>query len=123
MANVGDFDYVPCAECAGVGGGSSPTVSNVTPAVGTDLRAFSVIEFDVTDVDSAFRRIIIYIAYPNTGEVEAVYTGDEFCPYYINSSRINIANGYHFKITRSKAWPDKNIKMTIDAIDVTGLEN
>lgn len=119
VGSVGDFDYVPC-DCA-TAGGTAPEVVNVSPAPGTTLQPYDQVQFDVIDVDTLFRRIIVYASYPN-GVVEIVHTGDNYCPVFINSIREAINSGYRYRLNRNRAWPDDSITITIAAINTIGQE-
>lgn len=82
----------------------SPTISNVTPSGGAVLPT-DVIQFDVTDVSVLAMTVVVWVAYPSTGETEMVYNGSAFTSRFPSSTRIAIANGYTFTLSRVGGWP------------------
>lgn len=105
------------------GTGAVPTISNITPPAGTLLRSDTHISLDVTDADSAFRRIILTIKFDGADAPEVIYDGTDFSTAYLaGSTRTAIPNGLHFDLVREGGWPAAPT-FTPFAIDVTGLEN
>lgn len=109
---------------SGGGGGLPPVVINVTPAPGTLLQPDAFIDFDVIDVDSPMRRIIVLVRYLHIATREAIYEIPGITPQFaVDSTVTPIANGLHFHLRRTGGWPDTEISIMVDAIDVGGNEN
>ncbi len=109
---------------ADTGGGTNPPiVSNVVPAVGTTLQPGTSVSFDVTDSDSAIRKVAIWVGYPNISDREMVFDGVAFMPHFSGSLRTSIANGFHYILRRGGGWLDIGISINVLAIDVTGNED
>lgn len=108
----------------GGGGGTPPVISNITPTTGTTIERTDFIEFDVTDVDSDIRTVIIMARWSTEDPWEVVFDGDSFGPAYDTFSiRTVIAEGFHFKCKRALGWKSSSIDFKAVAVDVTGLEN
>lgn len=114
----------PWGSPGGGGGGLPPVVINVTPATGTLLQPDAFVDFDVVDVDSPMRRIIILVRYPHISVREAIYEIPGLTPQFASDSTVTpIVNGFHFHLRRLGGWPDTEISLMVDAIDVDGNEN
>ena len=126
MAQFNDDDYVLNGDPGGGGGGGGtpPVISNVTPTPGDTLARDAFIEFDVTDVDSAIRAVLIVAQWSTQDPWETVFDGDSFSPGYDTFSiRTVITDGYHFKVKRSLGWKTSSVSFKPIAIDVSGNEN
>ena len=105
-------------------GGDPPYIDNVDPPDGTEIERTDFIEFDVLDVDTEIRTVVILAYWSDNSPDEVVYDGDDFGTGYDTFSQITvIANGYHFRIRRSLGWPSASVTFKPIAVDVTGSEN
>ncbi len=81
-----------------------PTVSNVSPVMGTVLLATQRVSFDVTDNLAEFARVIVAVKFA-TGVQELVHDGAAFVGHYVTqSSRLQIAGGFRYSILRAGGW-------------------
>lgn len=101
-----------------------PVIEIVSPLpVGTSIGRTTPIVVRITDSDSAFRRILPVIKFPNIGRTELVHDGDAFTGTFSGSSRITITDGFQYTLNYSGGWPDSAITLIPFAIDVDGNEN
>lgn len=99
----------------------APVVGNFVPPVGTPVTAQQPLQFDVTDNEGQFRRIIVHAVYAD-GVEEVVHNGESFRGLYATvSARVLITDGYRYTVKRSGGWPSTP-RITIFAIDVAGNE-
>jgi hypothetical protein len=106
-------------DAAGISG-NAPVASLVSPASGV-LDAQEAIVIDVTDTDSALRRVFLVMRIPAFGLEELVHQGDRFTPDYARSTRVAIVNGFRYTIRRAGGWPASPV-LDVYPIDVTGQE-
>lgn len=105
-----------------------PTLSNFSPAYGGNIGQNTVLSFDITDVDSSIRRIILHATIQNLSGSEVIHDGENFNErYYSGASnvRTSISNGFHYVILRDGGWPNGPGLITLIpfAIDIKGNEN
>jgi hypothetical protein len=101
-------------------GGAPPTVSNWTPAAGTQITATTPIGFDVTDV-AGLAQVIVYAAAAG-GTTEQAFNGTAFTANYgAASTRTAIAGGFRFRIVRDGGWTVAP-QITVAAVNVNGIE-
>lgn len=107
----------------GVKNDDPPVVTNYVPAVGTAIAAADQVQFDVTDDESFFRRIVVSCAFrDSTGIDEVVHDGVNFQGLYVaQSSRQLITGGWRYFVRRSTGWPGAPTFETF-AIDHDGNE-
>lgn len=99
-----------------------PQVGNFDPAVGTEILSSQSISFDVTDDSGAFARIFVAALFAATGQQELIHDGDAFVGFYSpNSSRVPIANGYRYTVTRAGGW-ESTPTIRVFPIDSSGNE-
>jgi hypothetical protein len=48
--------------------------------------------------------VFVWVAYPEDGGTEVIWTGDGFAPRYSTSTRLPLANGFDFTIKRVGGW-------------------
>lgn len=85
---------------------TAPTVSNVTPASGSELAADDSVTFDVTDDSGAFYSVSVFVRFAADETWEVVYYSGGFTPrYQRDSSKATISGGYRFVIKRWGDWP------------------
>lgn len=101
---------------------AAPTVFNATPAPGSTVAPGDQLGFDVTDVDSGFRRIITSARYPNKGLWEIIHDGTAFAPFFVGSTRSAIGDGFRYRCVRTGGWPDTQVAFRIYAIATDGDE-
>ena len=108
----------------GGGGGATPVVSNVTPAAGSPITAFTAISLDVTVSPGSFRLAELHVEFAGSKVFEVAHDGSDFGPMYRGSSnrRSTISHGYRYTLLRDGGWPSSPT-MTPIAIDTTGTEN
>lgn len=83
-----------------------PEVTNFTPAPGSQLARTDSIGFDVTDDSGSFIRIFVVAFFPATGDQEVIHDGLTFVGRYNGfSSRVPVANGFRYTVSRSDGWP------------------
>lgn len=101
-----------------------PIVSNIQPSEGP-LNSNQILEFDVTDEDNSFKRIIFVVEFPELKIKEVAYDGLGFGPIYTNgfNSQVAITDGYHFTLFRDGGWPTGSVILTPFVLDTTGEEN
>lgn len=97
-----------------------PVIDNFSPANGTTVVASDPVFLDVTDDSGLFRRVIIAVT---QGDVtELAHDGDTFLPPYdAISTRINIANGFQYRLRRAGGW-NADVTVRAFAIDLAGNE-
>lgn len=99
----------------------APISTVVSPASGV-LDAQGAIVLDVTDTDSALRRVFLVMRIPALGLEELVHQGDRFTPTYAaRSTRVAIADGFRYTINRAGGWPASPV-LDVYPIDVSGQE-
>lgn len=101
---------------SGIGGSadlSPPTVSDVSPPVGTPVTRSTPISLTVTD-DVQLRRVVLIAKFSTTWEV--VHDGTGFGPQYAAlSSRTTLVEGasYRFRVVRTAGWPEAPLLLPI----------
>lgn len=99
-----------------------PAIGNFSPAPGSVIAGTTTVVFDVTDDGGSFRRVIVTALFPRTGIEEVVHDGDGFRGLYsVVSSRVIIAGGFRYNVTRSGGWPSSP-EFKVFAIDPAGNE-
>ena len=105
------------------GGGDSPEVINVSPTPGTLLKPQDYVRFDVIDTGAAIRRTFIWVTYLDVAVWEVVFDGTNFSPAFSTfSTRVSIANGFHYNLRRGAGWLDSQITLNVVPINVDGNE-
>lgn len=100
-----------------------PQITDFSPAVGAQITADTILTFDVSNVDSVFRRIIIHALLPQSGIMEIVYDSDGWGTYYGTSSKVEITDRhFRFGIRRTGGWISPPT-LKIFAISTLGEEN
>lgn len=98
-----------------------PTIGNFSPALGSSITRSTPLSFDVTD-ESAFRRIVVAASFGTSNAAELIHDGSIFRdPYAGGSSRVAIAGGFRYSISRIGGWPDWPT-FDIYPIDIKGNE-
>jgi hypothetical protein len=83
----------------------APVVGNYSPPPLTEIAATDPLFFDVTDDSGLFRRILVVVAYPDN-TAEFVHDDVSFlAPFDAFSTRVPIANGWHYRLRRRGGWP------------------
>lgn len=103
---------------------ATPSIGNFVPSAGSAILSTTVIQFDVTDNMSLFRRILVTARFPN-GSHEVVHNGDTFTATYNSgdNTRSVIAGGYRYTVRRNGGWTiGSNPTFFIYAIDFAGNE-
>lgn len=101
---------------------TAPVIGAFSPPSGTPIGTSQVIEFNVTDNLSAFRRIFVTCTFGNTGIVEVIYDGNNFVGRYTSfSTKANIDSGHHFGVLRLGGWTGPPL-INVYAIDSAGNE-
>ena len=101
---------------------SPPSVSAVTPSVGSAITRHEAIAFDVTD-DGDFRAILLTVSFVGADAPEVIHDGTNFSALYsAGSTKTAIAGGFHFSLLRAGGWPSAPT-ITPYAFDTTGQEN
>ena len=81
----------------------APVVGNFLPAGNASIEATDPIQFDVTDDQGSFARIIVTVTL--AGVTEVVHDGSQFRGLYAGlSARTLITNGFRFKVARQGGW-------------------
>lgn len=96
-----------------------PTVGNFVPASGTPIAKTASVRFDVLDNSGNFARIFLVAAFDESGVQEVIHDGDNFAPYYAHSSRVAIAGGFRFTVSRTTGWPSAP-RIRIFPLDASG---
>lgn len=104
--------------------GVAPTVTNLTPAPGSNIVSTTALAFDVLDELDSFRRIIVAVNMPSEKVYEIIHDGDSFGPKYQNNAnqRTTVTDGYRYIVERDGGWP-ASPNLVVFAIDTTGEEN
>lgn len=107
----------------GVKNQNPPVVGNYVPAVGTPIQTTDAVQFDVTDDESFFRRIVVTVTFASTtGDDGVVHDGVAFKgPYAAQSSRSAIVGGWRYVVRHADGWPGTPTFETF-AIDHDGNE-
>lgn len=83
---------------------TAPAISNVEPAVLSDVGRLDPIFFDVTDAGE-LGRVIVAARFVN-GAYEVVHDGNDFAAgYAAQSTRTAITDGYRYRVRRTAGWP------------------
>lgn len=81
--------------------GTTPAVSNISPADGSTITPTDTLEFDVTVEDaSGFNAIIVWLVYSDNATSEVVYDGVSFVKSFTGTVT-NITGGKHFVVNRA----------------------
>lgn len=101
---------------------ASPTITNMTPANGTQLATRNTpISFDVTDVFPGLRQVAIWLKYVNNDDVYLVYDGTDFTARFSDYSTVStITNGKHFSILDRGGWQGDIEELWVSAVDQAG---
>lgn len=103
------------------GGGAAPVVSLSFP-INQAVESQTPIGIDVTDSNGDLGRVIITARIDAFGIEEVVFQGDRFASAYAaRSTRVAIANGFRYTISRSAGWPGSP-SIDVYAVDATGTE-
>lgn len=106
---------------AAAGSGSQPVVSLNFP-LNQAVESQASIGLEVTDPDGNLGRVIITARIEAFGIEEVVFQGDRFAPAYAaRSTRVAIANGFRYTISRSAGWPGSP-SIDVYAVDAAGSE-
>lgn len=112
-------DYIDPGASAGAG--AAPIVSLLFP-LNQALESQASIGIDVTDPDGNLGRVIITARIDAAGVEEVVFQGERFASAYAaRSTRVAIANGFRYTISRSAGWPGSP-SIDVYAVDATGSE-
>lgn len=107
---------------AGSGGDGSPPVVSLNFPLNQAVEGQASIGIDVTDVGGNLGRVIITARIEAFGIEEVVFQGDRFAPAYAaRSTRVAIANGFRYTISRSAGWPGSP-SIDVYAVDAAGSE-
>jgi hypothetical protein len=100
---------------------TTPVVDNVDPPAGTAIAPADPLSFDVTDPDG-FAAILLSAEFPNVPGEELVFNGTNFTePYAAGSTRVAVAEGFHFELRRAGGWPGPP-SLTVYPFDSLGTE-
>ena len=98
---------------------TAPTITNISPALLSDLSANTYLSFDLQD-NATLRRVVIMAKFPDGSSV-AIHDGDSFYPRFSGSSRTAIAGGFHFTVLPNGGWSQAPT-LRIIAYDSAGNE-
>lgn len=99
-----------------------PGVSIVSPPVGQPIAATTPLVFDVVDDSGAFRRVIVAVYNPVTGQTVIVHDGDSFLGgFALQSQRSMIPGGFQFAVVPDSGWT-ASPTLRVFAIDRSGEE-
>jgi hypothetical protein len=102
---------------------SAPTVSVISPSVGSSIYTDTHLVINVTDDFNSFKEIRLWAAFSGMEAIELVYDGSSFTSLYsVDSTRSVISNGFQFSLMRRGGWPGSPT-ITASAIDTNGGEN
>jgi hypothetical protein len=97
-----------------------PVIDQVDPATLTSLLAIDPVTFRVTDGSGSLLVVFISVFFPDTGEHEVIYNGDQFSPRYKSlSSKTPVADGDVWRVRRVSGWPTPPT-IQVKAYDPTG---
>lgn len=101
-------------------GADSPTVTVISPTVGSTITPTTPVVADVVD-NIALRRVMLFASFEDYKVKEVIFDGSTFSSNYTLSSRIPITGGYQYTLLRDDGWPSE-FTLTVNAIDTTGNE-
>ena len=107
----------------GGGGGVAPTISIVSPSVGSALGRTIPLVF-TTYTPALFRRVVVTAQLGGDIVEELVHSGTAFGPNYqgVTNARTTPATGtYQFAILRDGGWRAASVTLRIIAIGTDGL--
>ncbi len=85
-----------------------PVIDQVDPPTLTSLLAIDPVTFRATDSSGSLLVVFIAVLFPDTGEHEVIYNGDQFSPRYKSlSSKTPVANGAIWRVRRVSGWPSQ----------------
>ena len=101
----------------------APSVTGITPAVGTQLSANQSVSFTVTDTAGlSFQSLIVVFSFPN-GAQEVAFNGTSVAGFYAGSVATQLSSSsWSFSFARTGGWlgaPSLNVY----AVDTVGQEN
>jgi hypothetical protein len=101
--------------------GATPEITNLKPADGGQVSAFTPVSFDIITSDSvAFQKVFVWAKYASSDVVEMVYDGTAFTPFFASSSVTATTKGKHFSIVRGNGgWPSRP-QISITAVTTQG---
>lgn len=99
----------------------APAIANVSPAAGVAITTSTPVEFDVTDDEGIFRRVLVGVT--QAGVTEVAHDGDSWLGNYAGGgcSRTPINGGFHFIVLRDGGWL-ASPTLRVYAIDASGNE-
>jgi hypothetical protein len=85
---------------------TAPSITIVSPTVGSELNPSSTIVIRVTD-DVGLGGVPIYVSFPEESGYKPTYVhdGDGFHPDFAGSTRAAISGGYEYQIRYTGGWP------------------
>lgn len=101
----------------------APTITNVSPASGTQLATQSTpIQFDVTDLAPGVQFVIVTAKFANRRDTQIVYDGSNFkWPFDATGSQVTaITNGLRFAVAPRGRWIGDIEELFVYAIDSAG---
>lgn len=100
------------------GTGTPPAVANFAPAAGTSITPTTPISFDLTDDAGTFAAIVPMVQFGDLTP-EPTHDNENFTALYAGSSRVAIAGGFRYTLTRVGGWIGTP-KLRVYAVDQDG---
>lgn len=98
-----------------------PTVTVISPAVGTPIARDAFVVLEIAD-DFALRRVTLWVEYAGLGRDEVIYNGEEIRPPFTRDSTLVAAGSVRrFTLRPDRGWPDSP-RFRVLPIDTDGNE-
>jgi hypothetical protein len=129
FANNSVAELMTCAqgvrwfEYTGASDTTPPTVTVVSPAVGTTISPTDALVIDVEDETSLQTSILMakYLSAILPSPSEVIWDGSSFLYPFTGSTRSSISGGWRYSITRTNGW-SSSPTIKIYAVDSEGNE-
>lgn len=100
--------------------GQGPQIVNMTPVEGP-TTPYQPIEFDVIDLTPDLQDVFIWAWFEGIHGRFVIHDEDGFpVPFAAGSTKVVIANGYHFKVYRDGGWLGSTLFLRVRAFDAQG---
>lgn len=97
----------------------APVVTIVSPEEDSDIAPDTPLVVDITDDEGLFVLTTLRVSFVGRPVEEVIFRNDGFAANYVDSTRVDIANGYRFTLVRTGGWPASPI-FDPDVVDAAG---
>lgn len=100
-------------------GHARPTVSDFSPASGSNLASGHAVSFDA-NAPAGISRVVVYATFAD-GLLEVIYDGASFSPGYSPGSTLTkTRTSYSFSVKRALGWRAGAMSLTVIVVDIEG---